>query len=138
MDDDASQRSPGTDLVPHRGAQSLPRELTLATDLALGAGAGVARIALGVAAAGRGVARGGWRVASALPGARLAGRVAAAAARPLADDGARVRRRAVQRVQRTLEDVVPAIVELVDVDAVVRSLDADALLRRVDVDAVLA
>src|SRR5215217_7285195 len=124
MDDDASQRSPGTDLVPHDGGRGLPRELTLAADLALGAGAGVVRVALRAGAAGLAVTRAGSRLAASLPGARLAGRALAAATRPLGDDGARVRRGSVERAQRMLEQVVPAIVELVDVDALVQRIDA--------------
>ena len=138
MDDDASHGSPGTDLVPLSGARIVPRELVLAADLALGAGARSARLALRLGGAGLGVARFGGRVVAALPGAGLAGRAISAAARPLVADGARTRDRAVEQAQRALEQLVPAIVELVDIDAIVRQVDADALLATVDADALLA
>ena len=66
-----------------------------------------------------------------------AARAAAAATRPVTDDGARVRRRTVEEAQRMLERVVPAIVELIDIDAIVRRVDVDALVA-VDVDALVA
>jgi hypothetical protein len=135
--DDASHGSPGTDLVPHRGARGAPRELVAAADVAIGAGARAARIALALGAVGGEAVRAGVRVATALPGARLAGRALAAAARPLADEGARTRDRAVARTQRALEQVVPAIVELIDVDAIVRRVDANAVVAAIDVDALL-
>jgi hydrogenase maturation factor len=137
MDDDASHGSPGTDLVPLSGARVVPRELALAADLALGVGARTVRVALRLGGASLGAARLGGRVASALPGAGLARRAASSAARPLVADGARARDRAVERAQEALERVVPAIVELIDVDAIVRRVDVDALVATVDVDALL-
>jgi hypothetical protein len=147
MDDDASHGPPGTDLVPLAGGRVVPRELMLAADLALGAGAGALRAAVRAGEVGLGAARLGGRVVGALPLVGRAARAASAATRPLVDDGARVRGRTVEEAQRMLETLVPAIVELVDIDALVRQVDldalvarvdADALLRRVDVDAVLA
>jgi hydrogenase maturation factor len=144
--DDASHGSPGTELVPLAGGRALPRELALAADVALGAGARAAGVALRLGGSGRDAARLGMRIAGTLPGAGLAARTLSAATRPLVADGAGVRRRAVAQAQRTLERLVPAIVELIDVDAVVRGVDAnavvagidvDALLRRTDVDALL-
>lgn len=137
MDDDASHAPPGTDLVPTAGARSVPRELTLAADVALGAGVRAAGLALRAGGAGRDAARLGMRVVSSLPGAGLAARALSAATRPLAADGGRARRRTVEQAQAALERLVPAIVELVDVDAVVATVDLDALLARTDVDALL-
>lgn len=137
MDDDASHGSPGTDLVPHAGARVVPRELALAADLALGAGVQAAGVVLRLGRAGWGAARLGGRIAASLPGAGLAGRAVSARARPLAADGARARDRAVAQAQRVLEQLVPAVVELIDVDAIVRRIDADALVATVDVDALL-
>jgi hypothetical protein len=137
MDDDASHGSPGTDLVPLVGGRAVPRELALATDLALGAGARVAATALRLGGAGREAMRVGLGVATALPGAGLATRALSAATQPLARDGARVRRRAVAQAQRTLERVVPAIVALIDVNAIVRRVDTDAVVAAIDVDALL-
>lgn len=136
--DDASHGSPGTDLVPLSGARVVPRELAIAADLALGMTARTAAIALRLGGAGLDVARLGGRIAAALPGAELASRAVSAAARPLLTDGARTRDLAVARAQRALEQVVPAIVGLIDVDAIVRQVDVDALVRRVDADALLA
>jgi hypothetical protein len=136
--DDASDGSPGTDLVPLHAARSFPREFVTAADLVLGAGARAGRLALGAGAVGRDVTRVGVRVVAALPGARLAARLLVGAARPLADEGAGARQRAVEQAQRALEALVPAIVELIDVDAVVRRIDADAVVAAVDVDALLA
>jgi hydrogenase maturation factor len=138
MDDDASHGSPGTDLVPLRGARVVPRELEIAADLALGVTTRTVGIALRLGGAGLDVARFGGRIAAALPGAGLASRAVSAAARPLVADGARTRDRAVAQAQRMLEQVVPAIVELIDVDAIVRQVDVNALVRRVDADALLA
>jgi hydrogenase maturation factor len=138
MDDDASHGSPGTDLVPLRGARVVPRELVLAADLALGLGTRTVNVAMRLGGAGLDVARLGGRIASALPGAGLAGHAVAAATRPLLADGARTRDRAVAQAQRALEQLVPAIVELIDVDAIVRQVDANALVQRVDADALLA
>ncbi len=129
--DDASHGSPGTDLVPLAGGRALPHELTTAVDVVLGAGSR----AVGV---GRTLVRAAERVAGAVPGGRLAGALASAAARPLVEEGERTRQRATAEAQRVLEVVVPAIVELVDVDAIVRRIDADAVVRRVDVEALLA
>jgi hypothetical protein len=137
MDDDASHGPPGTDLVPLSSGRAVPRELVLAADVALGAGARVARGALLLGGAGLDVTRLGVRVAGSLPGARLAMRTLSAATRPLATDGTRVRRRTVEQAQRTLERLVPAIVELIDVDTVVATIDVDALLARTDVSALL-
>jgi hydrogenase maturation factor len=137
MDDDASHGSPGTDLVPLSGARVVPRELALAAELALGVTTRTVRVALRLGGAGLDVARVGGRIATALPGAGLASRAVSTAARPLLADGARTRDRAVAQAQRTLEQVVPAIVELIDVDAIVRQVDADALLATIDVDALL-
>src|SRR4029077_4428171 len=117
--DDASDGSPGTDLVPLTGTRVLPRELARAVDVALGAGVRAGEAAVRVAGAGRDVARIGTRVVTALPGAGLAGRALARVARPLATDGERVRRRTILEAQRALEWAVPAIVELIDVDAIV-------------------
>jgi len=138
MDDDASQGSPGTDLVPLRGARVVPREIALAADLALGIGTRTVGVALRLGSVGLDAARLGGRIASALPGAGLASRAVSAAARPLVADGARTRDRAIAQAQRALEQLVPAIVELIDVDALVRQVDADALVATVDADALLA
>ncbi|HKG03775.1 MAG TPA: hypothetical protein VKB03_11370 [Conexibacter sp.] len=138
MDDDASHGSPGRDLVPLSGARVVPRELAVAADLVLGAGSRTVGVALRLGSAGVDVARLGGRITAALPGAGLASRAVSAAARPLVADGARMRDRAVAQAQRALEQVVPAIVELTDVDAIVRQVDADAPVRRVDADALLA
>jgi len=138
MEDDASQGSPGTDLVPLRGARVVPRELALAADLALGVGTRTVGVALRLGSTGLDVARLGGRIAAALPGAGLASRAVSAATRPLVADGARTRDRAVAQAQRALEQIVPAIVELIDVDAIVRQVDADALVQRVSADALLA
>jgi hypothetical protein len=135
--DDASHGSPGTDLVPHAGAGVAPRELVRAVDIALGAGARMGTAALWVAGASRDAAGVGMRAVAALPGVRLAGRALASATRPLAADGARVRRRTVMEAQRALERVVPAIVARIDVDAIVRRIDADAVVAAIDVDALL-
>jgi hypothetical protein len=135
--DDASDGAPGTDLVPLTGARVLPRELTRAADVALGVGLRAGEVALRVAGAGRDAARIGTRVAGALPGAELAGRTLARVARPLVADGERTRRRALADAQRALERVVPAIVELIDVDAIVRRIDVDAVVAAVDLDALL-
>jgi hydrogenase maturation factor len=140
MDDDASHGSPGTDLVPLRGlrgARVMPREMQLAADLALGIGTRAVGVALQLGGAGLGAARLGGRITARLPGAGLASRAVSAAARPLLTDGERTRDRAVAQAQRALEQVVPAIVELIDVDAIVRQVDVDALVRRVDADALL-
>jgi hydrogenase maturation factor len=131
------------DLVPLDGAHGVPRELAVAADLALGAGAQALRVAWRVGSIGRSA----MRTAGSLPGAGLARRAAATLARPLLDDGARTRARSVEQAQALLEAVVPAVVELIDVDAVVRRvnvdavvavIDVDAVVRRVDADAVLA
>jgi len=135
--DDASHGPPGTDLVPLTGARVVPRELERAVDLALGAGTRIGGVALRMAGAGIGVARVGARVAGRLPGSGPATRALAGVARPLATDGAGVRRRAVSEAQRALERAVPAIVELIDVDAIVRHVDVDAAIATVDVDALL-
>lgn len=135
--DDASHGSPGTDLVPLARGSVLPRELATIADVALGAGSLAVRAALRLGEAGGDVARGGVKLAAALPGMRLASGVVSAAARPLARDGADTRRRAVAQAQRTLEAVVPAIVELIDVDAIVRRVDADAVVATIDLDALL-
>lgn len=139
---DASPGAPGTDLVPLASGRALPRELTLAADVALGAGSLAARAALRVGVAGRDVVLAGGRIAGALPGAGLARGLLAAAARPLAEQGARTRRRAgddaVAQLQRALELLVPAIVEAIDVDALVRRVDVDAVVAQIDVDALLA
>jgi len=143
MDDDASHGATGTDLVPLDGARGVPRELAVAADLALGAGARALRVAWRVGTVGRSAAR----VAGALPGTALARRAAATLARPLLHDGAQARAHSVEQAQALLESVVPAVVELIDVDAVVRrvnvdavvaAIDVDAVVRRVDADAVLA
>ncbi|HZV73125.1 MAG TPA: hypothetical protein VFF79_05360 [Conexibacter sp.] len=134
--DDASQ-PPGTDLVPHAGAHAVPREIAAAADLALGVGSRATRTALRLGGVGLDMARIGGRLAASLPGAGLAARAVAAAARPLLDDGAHVRERTVAEAQRMLEAVVPAIVELIDVDAIVRRVDTDALVASVDLDALL-
>jgi hypothetical protein len=135
--DDASHGSPGTDLVPLDGAGVVPREVARLVDVALGAGARVGGVALRTVGAGRDVARLGTRAAGALPGFELAARALSAVARPLATDGARVRRRTVAEAQRALERAVPAIVELIDVDAIVRRIDVDAVVAGIDVDALL-
>jgi hydrogenase maturation factor len=135
--DDASPGSPGTDLVPLAGTRVVPRELAHAVDVALGAGARGGAVVLRVVGTGRDVARLGARVAVALPGAGLAGRVLSGVTRPLAADGARVRHRAVAQAQRALERAVPAILELIDADAIVRRVDANAVVAAVDVDALL-
>jgi hypothetical protein len=135
--DDASDGSPGTDLVPLAGARGVPRELVAVADLALGTGSRGLRLALALGGAGRDAMRFGGRVAGALPGARLAGDVLSAATRPLAQEGARTRRRAVEQTQRMLEALVPAIVDMIDVDAVVQRIDADAVVAAVDLDALL-
>ncbi|MBS1868771.1 MAG: hypothetical protein JSS99_03825 [Actinobacteria bacterium] len=137
MDDDASHGSPGTQLVP-LGTRGVPRELMLAADLALGAGTRAARMAQRVGAAAGGALRLGARVADALPGARVAGDALSAAARPFAADGVRVRRRTVAQAQRALERLVPAVVELLDVEAIVRRVDVGAVVAQVDLDALLA
>ncbi len=136
--DDASHGSPGTDLVPHAGSSRAPRELVVAADVALGAGSRALEAAARAGATGLAALRGGARVASVLPGAAIARRAATALARPLADEGARVRGRTVAQAQRALEALVPAIVALLDVDAIVRRIDADAIVAAVDVDALLA
>lgn len=142
MDDQASHGAPGTDLVPLGRGPAVPRELVVAADVALGAGALAVTGALRAATAGLGLVRAGARVATALPGGRLAAGVASAAVQPLAERGAAVRSRAqrdaVAETQRLLEVVVPEIVRLVDVDGIVRRIDVDALLRRSDVEALLA
>jgi hypothetical protein len=137
MDDDASPRPPGTDLVPRNGARGVPRELAVATDLALGAGAGALHVARRLGGAGLGAVRLGGRVVVSLPLVGRAARGMAAAAHPLADDGARVRRRTVEEAQRMLETLVPAIVELIDVDAIVQRVDAERVIASVDLDALL-
>ncbi|HEV7774879.1 MAG TPA: hypothetical protein VGO48_16480 [Conexibacter sp.] len=137
MDDDASHGSPGTDLVPLRGARVVPRELAFAADLALGVTTRTVGVALRLGGAGFGALRLGGRIAAELPGAGLASRAVSAAARPLVVDGARARNRAVEQAQRALEQVVPAIVELIDVDAIVQQVDTDALVATIDVDALL-
>ncbi|HKG40376.1 MAG TPA: hypothetical protein VKB25_15410 [Conexibacter sp.] len=137
MDDDASHGSPGTDLVPLAGARVLPRELALAADLALGMGTRTVSVALRLGGAGLDVARFGGRIASALPGTGLARRTVSSAVRPLVADGQRTRDRAVAQAQRVLEQVVPTIVELIDVDAIVQQVDADALVATIDIDALL-
>ena len=129
--DGTSPESPGTDLVPLNGGRELPRELTAAVDLALGAGTAAAN-------AGRGLARTAGRVARVVPGARLAGSLAATATRPLAAEGARTRRLATEEAQRLLEAIVPVVVAALDVDAIVRRIDVDGIVRRIDVDALLA
>lgn len=140
--DGTSQRPPGTDLVPLDGEHGVPAGLTTALDVVLGAGSTAAGVAARVGGAGLAVARTGARAADALPGASVARSLLSAAMRPLARDGARVRRQAqehaIAEAQRALEVLVPAIVDALDVDALVRRVDADALLRRVDVDALLA
>jgi len=135
--DDASHGSPGTDLVPAAGTRVLPRELTRAADLALGAGMRAGGAAIRVAGAGRDAARLGARAAAALPGAGLAARALASVTRPLAVDGERARRRAIADAQRALERAVPAIVALIDLDAIVRRIDVNAVVAAVDVDALL-
>lgn len=134
MDDRASHRAAGTDLVPLAGANGVPRELRVAADLAFGAGALALR---GAALVGR-LGRGALRAGAMLPGGGIATRTAEAAARRLADDGARVREEAVEQAQRALEEVVPAVVELIDVEAIVRRIDVDGVVRAIDVDALLA
>jgi hypothetical protein len=140
--DGASHGPPGTDLVPLDGGHGVAGSLTTALDVALGAGSTATGAAARLGGAGREVVRAGARVAGALPGANLAAGLLSAATRPLADDGARVRRqvreRAVAEAQRALEALVPAIVDVLDVDALVRRVDVDALLRRVDLEALLA
>lgn len=138
MDDHASHRAAGTDLVPLAGGNGVPRELSAALDLALGAGGLALR---GAALAGRigfGALRAGGRIAGTLPGGGIATRAAGAASRRLADDGARVREEGLAQAQRTLEEVVPAVVELIDVEAIVRRIDVDGVVRAIDVDALLA
>jgi len=134
MADDGSHRSPGTDLVPLHGGRGVPRELAVATDLALGVGARALRVAWRLGSAGRSAAR----IAASLPGGGLARRTAATLARPLLDDGAHARARSVEQAQALLEAVVPAVVELIDGDAIVRRVDLDAVLSAVDVDALIA
>jgi hypothetical protein len=138
MDDDASHGTPGTQLVPLPGTRGVPRELTLAADLALGVSARATTVALRLGGAGRDLARIGLRIGTALPGARLTQRALTAATRPLVADGARVRRRTVEQAQEALERLVPAIVALVDVDAIVRRVDVDAVVATIDLDALLA
>src|SRR6185312_3677868 len=128
MADDGSHRSPGTDLVPLHGGRGVPRELAVATDLALGVGARALRVAWRLGSAGRSAAR----IAASLPGGGLARRTAATLARPLLDDGAHARARSVEQAQALLEAVVPAVVELIDGDAIVRRVDLDAVLAAVD------
>ncbi len=137
MDDDASHGSPGTDLVPLGGARVVPRELALAADLALGIGSRTVSVALRLGRAGLDAGRLGGRIAAALPGAGLASRAVSAAARPVLADGERARERAIAQAQQALERVVPAIVELIDVDAIVQRVDVDALVASIDVDALL-
>jgi len=135
--DDASHGSPGTDLVPLTGARVVPRELVRAVDAALGVGVRTGGVAVRLVGAGRGVARVGVRAAAVLPGASVAARALSAVTRPLVADGVRVRRRTVAEAQRVLERAVPAIFELIDVDAIVRRIDADVVVAAIDVDALL-
>jgi len=135
--DDASH-SPGTDLVPLTGAHVIPRRLARAADVALGAGARATGLALALAGSGRGALRAGLGIAASLPGSGLARDAVAAATRPLAADGARVREQSVAQAQRTLERAVPAIVALIDVDAVVQRIDLDAVVATIDIDALLS
>ncbi|MGN6188045.1 MAG: hypothetical protein ACTHOE_04040 [Conexibacter sp.] len=136
--DDASHGSPGTGLVPLTGARVVPRELARAADIALGVGLQTGAIALRAAGVGLDVARLGGRALGALPGGRLAEETLRRLARPLARDGARMRRRGVAEAQRALERAVPAIVELIDVDAIVRRVDANGVVGAIDVDRLLA
>ena len=138
MDDDASHGPPGTQLVPLAGTRGAPRELALAADLALGAGARAVETIARVGGATGGALRLGARIAGSLPGVGIATGVARAAARPLVADGARVRRRTVDEAQRTLERLVPEVVALLDVDAIVRRVDVDGVVARIDLDALLA
>lgn len=135
--DDASDRSPGTDLVPLAGARVVPRELVRAVDMALGVSMRAGGVAVRFVGAGREVARVGVRAVGVLPGAGFAREALSAMTRPLATDGARVRGRTVAEAQRALERVVPAIFELIDVDAVVRRIDLNVVLAAIDVDALL-
>ncbi|HEX4805551.1 MAG TPA: hypothetical protein VFU94_06590, partial [Conexibacter sp.] len=95
---DGSHRIPGTDLVPLDGANGLPRELAVATDLALGAAARALRVAWRLGSAGRSAVR----TAGSLPGAGLARRTAATLARPLLADGAHARSSGVEQAQTLL------------------------------------
>lgn len=125
---------PGTDLVPLDGTRALPRELAVAADLALGAGARALRIAWRVG----GIGFTAMRATSALPGVERTRRAVADLARPLIAEGTQTRSRSVERAQAMLEEVVPAVVELIDADAIVRRVDVDAVVATIDVDALLA
>ena len=141
VEDIRPPRPPGTEIVPRDGrglTSGVPGRLLAATDLAVGAGARTTRLALRLGGVVWDAGAAVGQVVSALPGAEGAGRLVGTAARPLADEGRefRVRARLGARVrtQRLLEELVPGVVDALDIDRLVRRIDIDQLVRRIDID----
>jgi hypothetical protein len=133
--------SPGTDIAPlsiQDAGSGVPRALTLATDLAVGAASQATRVALGVGARGWDAGAAMGRAASVLPGAAGAGRVLRGAVSPLVSDGRQVRAQARSTAEadtrRLLETFVPGVVDTLDIDGLVRRIEIDRLVQQIDID----
>jgi len=110
-------------------------------DLTVGASARATRLGLAVGAVGWGAGATGARVAARLPGVAGLGRVLARTAEPLIDDGRRVRRLTGsalgERTMRLIEEIVPEVIDAIDVERVLARIDIDALVSRIDIDGLV-
>ncbi len=134
-------RAPGSAIVPRNtggAASGVPSRLLAASDFTVGAAARASRVALRLGEMGWDASVAARRLVSALPGADGVGRHLSTVARPLVDDGHRVRARAGPaaraRTQLLLEALVPRILDAVDLDVLVQRIDVDAVVGRIDVD----
>ena len=134
-------RAPGTAIVPRNtggAASGVPSRLLAASDFTVGAAARASRVALRLGEMGWDASVAARRLVSALPGADGVGRHLSTVARPLVDDGHRVRARAGPaaraRTQLLLEALVPRILDAVDLDVLVQRIDVDAVVGRIDID----
>jgi hypothetical protein len=146
MDDHTPrERPPGNELVtrtPTRDGAAVPPQLLAATDFAVGSAARATRAALRVGRFGWGATLLAGRIAASLPGADGASALVSGAAQPLVRDGRDARARVASRLQdglqRLLAQLVPVVVDALDVDALLARVDVDRLVRRIDIDDVVA
>jgi hypothetical protein len=145
VEDISPPRPPGTEIVPRDGrglTPGIPSRLLAATDLAVGAGARTTRLALRLGGVVWDAGAAVGQVVSALPGAEGAGRLLSTAARPLVDEGQGVRVRARSgarvRTQRLLEELVPGVLDALDIDRLVQRIDIDRLVARIAIDDVVS
>lgn len=142
---DPQPRPPGSAVVqrsPARLRAGPAAQLSTAGDLALGVAARATRLGMRASARGWGIAGAAGRAASALPGAASTGRALQGVARPVVQDGRSSRERGLSLARAGLrelvEQLVPDIVDALDIDALVRRIDIDALVRRIVIDDVVS